>query len=208
MALKIVLISDTHGSHEDLVVPAGDVLIHAGDLTRTGTLSELEAFADWLRPLPHRHKLLIAGNHDFCCERQPEAARDVLAEFNYLVDEAVTIEGVRFYGSPWTPEHFDWAFQKPRGPELGAVWERIPAGTDILITHGPPKGILDWTVSGDRAGCVELADVVAELAPRYHVFGHIHEAAGQETHGATTYVNASSVDLRYRVVNEPVVIEV
>lgn len=206
--MKIVLVSDTHGSHEALVVPAGDLLIHAGDLTRTGTLSELEAFADWLRALPHRHKLLIAGNHDFCCERQPEATRAVLAEFVYLVDEAVTIEGLNFYGSPWTPQFFDWAFQKPRGPELAAVWGRIPAGTDILITHGPPKGILDWTVSGDRAGCADLADTVAELAPRLHVFGHIHEAVGHETHGATTYVNASSVDLGYRVVNEPVVVAV
>ena len=206
--MKIVLISDTHGSHEELVVPAGDVLIHAGDMTRTGKLNELEAFADWLRALPHWHKLLIAGNHDFCCERQPEAAQAVLAEFTYLVDEAVTIEGLNFYGSPWTPQFFDWAFQKPRGPALAAVWGQIPAGTDILITHGPPKDILDWTVSGDRAGCEDLANVVADLAPRLHVFGHIHEAAGQETHGATTYVNASSVDLRYRVVNRPVVFDI
>jgi predicted phosphodiesterase len=206
--MKIVLISDTHGSHEGLTVPSGDLLIHAGDMTRSGALGELEAFAGWLRTLPHPHKLLIAGNHDFCCERQPEASRAVLAEFTYLLDEAVAIEGIRFYGSPWTPLFFDWAFQQPRGPKLGAIWSRIPAGTEVLITHGPPQGILDWTVSGDRAGCEALAAVVVKVAPRYHIFGHIHEAVGQEQHGATMYINASSVDLEYRPVNPPVVIEI
>ena len=135
--LTLVLLSDTHGKHDTLVVPAGDILVHAGDLTDAGSLEELEDVNAYFARLPHRHKLVIAGNHDFCFEREPEEARATLTAATYLEDEAVTVEGIRFYGSPWQPWFFDWAFNLPRGEALKEKWALIPPKTDVLITHAP-----------------------------------------------------------------------
>jgi Icc-related predicted phosphoesterase len=207
--LRVVAISDTHGLHDQIEVPPGDFLVHAGDLTNTGTLAQIRAFDDWLGALPHRHKIVIAGNHDFAFEREPEAARELLCSCVYLQDEAVTLEGVRFYGSPWQPWFYDWAFNLPRGEALRERWERIPADTDVLITHGPPQGHGGVTRSGEDAGCEELIEAVERrVRPAYHVFGHIHEAYGVTTNGTTTFVNASVCTLAYVPSNAPVVFEV
>ena len=190
--LTLVLLSDTHGKHDTLVVPAGDILVHAGDLTDAGSLEELEDINAFFARLPHRHKLVIAGNHDFCFEREPEEARATLTAATYLEDEAVTVEGIRFYGSPWQPWFFDWAFNLPRGEALKEKWALIPPKTDVLITHGPPRGIGDLTIGGEHAGCEELLRRVRRLKPKLHVFGHIHEGAGLYRDGGTTFVNAST----------------
>lgn len=205
--MKIVVISDTHGRHRDLTIPPGDVLIHAGDLTMHGEMAMVQDFNTFLGHLPHRHKIVIAGNHDFCFENDPERSRAALTHCVYLQDEAVEIDGVRFYGSPWQPWFFDWAFQLQRGPEIRARWELIPADTDVLITHGPPLGFGDQTFRGERVGCQDLLEIVSMIRPRVHIFGHIHEAYGRWPEGPTTFVNASSVDLAYRPVNQPVVLE-
>ncbi len=107
--LTIVALADTHTYQADLVVPEGDVLIHAGDMCRTGSLEELTAARDFLAALPHRHKIIIAGNHDRAFEHQPIVARSLFENFIYLQDQACTIEGVRFYGSPWTPEFYGFS---------------------------------------------------------------------------------------------------
>ncbi len=205
--LRVVAISDTHGYHEKLKVPDGDLLIHAGDIAGRGEWRELSDFNIWLGALPHRHKVVIAGNHDFWFERFPGKARAMLSNATYLQDEAVEIEGRLLYGSPWQPEFGDWAFNLPRGEQLARVWQKIPESTDILVTHGPPAGILDLTVNGDLCGCADLRQRIAEVRPRLHVFGHIHEAYGRIEQDGTTYVNASSVNFRYKPVNEPVVLE-
>jgi Icc-related predicted phosphoesterase len=205
--MRVVAISDTHGLHRALSIPDGDVLVHAGDLTRRGELHELAELNDFFAALPHRHKVVIAGNHDFCLEEQPERCRELLRDVIYLQDEAVTIAGVRFYGSPWQPWFFDWAFNLPRGPQLHARWLQIPHDTDVLITHGPPHGIGDRTLAGKHAGCEDLREIVGRVAPRLHLFGHIHEGAGVSTIGRTTFVNASSLDLSYKPVNMPVVLD-
>lgn len=207
-SVRIVCISDTHGQHRHIPVPAGDILIHAGDLTRSGAAGELGELSAWLAELPHRHKVLIAGNHDGCFEQRPALARSLLRGATYLQDEPLELMGLRLYGSPWTPEFFDWSFMLPRGAPLAAMWAKIPAGTDVLITHGPPLGHGDRTVRGANAGCADLLAAVQRLRPRYHIFGHIHEAAGVSRAGPTTFINASSVDLRYRPVHAPVVIDV
>lgn len=205
--LRLVVLSDTHGLHGDLEVPPGDVLIHAGDLTRRGDLEEVRAFDAFLAGLEHRHKLVIAGNHDFCFERRPAAARALLRHAVYLEDEAVEVAGVRFYGSPWQPWFYDWAFNLRRGPEIAAKWRLIPEDTDVLVTHGPPLGHGDRTARGDRAGCADLLERIRRVRPRYHLFGHIHEAYGSSADETTTYVNASTCDLAYRPVNRPVVLD-
>ncbi|MFN7952759.1 MAG: metallophosphatase domain-containing protein [bacterium] len=206
-ALRVVALSDTHGYHDRIAVPEGDVLIHAGDLTRFGKIAEIEPFDSFLARLPHRHKLVIAGNHDWCFQREGRAARELLRSATYLEDEALEIEGWRFYGSPWQPEFMNWAFNLPRGPMLREKWALIPTATDVLITHGPPLGAGDRTFGGEHVGCEELAVAVSRLAPRFHVFGHIHEAAGVIRGSSTTFVNAASCDLFYEPVQPPVVFD-
>lgn len=196
----IVCVSDTHGRHDRLAVPDGDVLVHAGDLTLHGSLDDVTRFDDWLSSLPHRHKVVVCGNHDWCFQRTPAEARRRLRNAIYLEDEAAVVEGLRFYGSPWQPWFLDWAFNLPRGPELAAKWALIPGDTDVLITHGPPAGVLDLTKRGDRVGCADLLNRVHEVRPKLHVFGHIHEAAGVERVGATLFVNASAYTARDRAV--------
>jgi Icc-related predicted phosphoesterase len=112
---------------------------------------------------------------------------------HYLEDEAVTIDGVRFYGSPWQPEFMDWAFNLPRGEALAAVWAKIPVGVDVLVTHGPPAGIGDL-VHGRSTGCAELRRRLDEVAPALHMFGHIHEDGGAWRLGRSVIANVTTWD--------------
>ena len=207
--MRIILTSDTHGCHDELDVPEGDVFIHAGDFTNIGRPDEVEDFNEWLAELPHRHKLIIAGNHDFLFEQEPDYARSLLTDCTYLQDTSVTLEGVRFYGSPYTPRFHDWAFNLDPGHALRDVWAKIPKGTDVLITHGPPFGICDKNSEGEFAGCRDLTDAIAKLRPRLHVFGHIHEGYGVQSHHAlgTTFVNACALGSHLKVIRHPVVID-
>jgi Icc-related predicted phosphoesterase len=190
--LTVVALSDTHGYHGHVRVPEGDILILAGDLTRRGRLEEVAELNSFLAGLPHRHKLVVAGNHDWCFQESPAEARALLTAATYLQDEAVVIEGVKFYGSPWQPWFMDWAFNLPRGPELAQRWARIPEDTDILITHGPPLGIGDRIDSGEHVGCEDLLRRVQQVRPKLHLFGHIHEARGIWTEGVTTFANVAT----------------
>lgn len=190
--MRIICVSDTHAHHHRTVMPPGDILVHAGDITRRGELAEVEDFDRWLGTLPHRHKVVICGNHDFCFQEQPAAARARVTNAVYLQDEAVELDGVKIYGSPWQPWYGGWAFNLHPGPELAAVWAKIPDDTDLLITHGPPAGVLDRTKRGDLAGCRDLLARVRAVRPRLHVFGHIHEAAGRADVDGTTFVNAAT----------------
>lgn len=204
--MKIVCISDTHGRHDGIVLPEGDVLVHAGDSTKRGGVAEIDAFNAWLGGLPFERKVVIAGNHDFALERDPYV-RTHITNATYLEDEGCEIRGVRFWGSPWQPRFFDWAFNEDRGL-LWRKWALIPTGVDVLITHGPPAGMLDRTYSGEPVGCEELYEELERVRPRLHVFGHIHEAYGIMRRGETTYVNAAICDLQYRPVHAPIVVEI
>ncbi len=204
---RIVCISDTHDRLGRIAVPDGDILVHAGDLTGRGRPEEVRAFTDELATLPHRHKIVIAGNHDFLFERDPARAQALLDGCIYLQDAAVEILGLRFWGSPWQPWFYDWAFNLPRGEAIAAKWALIPPGTDVLVTHGPPRGILDRTAGGDLAGCEDLLLAVRRLRPRLHVFGHIHEAWGREERDGTLFVNASICDLGYAPIQAPIVVD-
>lgn len=175
-AISVVCVSDTHNTQPE--VPHGDLLIHAGDLTQSGSLEEVQATVDWLKSLSHPHKIIIAGNHDMVFETKDKAKLD-LGDIKYLQDSST---GVRFsngralnvYGSPWTPTPGTWAFQHTRGQD---VWTgSIPENTDILITHRPPRFHLDVAGYGDD----NLLKELWRTRPRLHVFGHVHGGYGQE----------------------------
>jgi Icc-related predicted phosphoesterase len=218
--VKVVCLSDTHNRHGQLTVPDGDLLLHAGDATMKGTEREIAAFDEWLGSLPHRDKVLIAGNHDFLFQTDPRKARRLITNAVYLEDSGVNVSGLAIWGSPWQPWFFDWAFNLRRGEALREKWDLIPEGTAILVTHGPPRGLLDRVGKpaalvvgaamgqGSHVGCEELLLAVERLKPRFHVFGHIHEGYGREERGGTTFLNACSCDEGYRPVNPALVFEI
>lgn len=213
--MRIVCLSDTHNCNEQINVPDGDILIHSGDATITGTVEEVKRFNAWFSNLPHKHKIFVAGNHDWLFERNNELARILLdPKINYLQDSCVEIEGLKIYGSPWQPRFFDWAFNLMRGAELAEKWKLIPKDIDILITHGPPNGILDaverkWGT--DYTGCEELRKRVEEIADfgklKLHVFGHIHCGYGSTEKFALRFVNASNCDEAYTPNQAPIVVD-
>lgn len=211
--MRLVCLSDTHSMHRQIEVPDGDVLIHAGDCLGVGTLDEVDELNDWLGSLPHRHKILIAGNHDWCFQNEPEAAQSRITHAVYLQDSGVTIDGLRFWGSPWTPVFFDWAFNLERGTPLAQRWAQIPEQTDVLVTHGPPAGILDEVPAGltgshtESVGCADLLAVVEQMQPPIHVFGHIHEGYGRYDWNGTLFVNASICRANYKPLNPPIVLD-
>lgn len=209
--MRLICVSDTHNLAEGIAIPDGDVLVHAGDLTQRGTVAEVARASRWLASLPHPHKVVVAGNHDFLFQEDPARARALVEDVPglvYLEDEETTVAGLRIYGTPWQPWFYDWAFNLPRaGDELARVWARVPSGIDILLSHSPALGILDQTTAGDAAGCERLAAELPRIAARVHVFGHIHEAYGDVIVGGTRHVNASICDVRYHPVQAPVVID-
>src|SRR5579875_1559304 len=169
--MNITFISDTHNKNAfftHYLKEGGDVIVCCGDITNKGEEPELIRFIKWYDQLPFRHKILIAGNHDFIFEQAPTVAQRLLKATNiiYLQNEATTIDGIKFYGSPITPYYFNWAFNRHRGEEIKKYWDKIPADTNVLITHGPPYGILDKTTKGINAGCAELLKVVQRIKPQ------------------------------------------
>lgn len=236
--MKIVLISDTHGLHNEMLdynkLPEGDVLIHAGDCTNVGKPHEVEEFVHWFMNLKgYDTKIFIAGNHDFGFELKHvkyktgsiEWYYNLMNEENlsqsdvvYLEDSEFIIQSpefsrpIKFYGSPWQPEFYDWAFNLPRnGEELSKYWSMIPDDTDVLITHGPPFEVRDYVNNFRQVnryvGCELLRSRVEQIKPKLHVFGHIHESYGVQYLGETLCVNASICTERYEPSNRPIVID-
>ncbi len=192
--MRLVAVADTHLFHEDLDVPDGDLFVHAGDLCRHGSLDELEVAAELIRSLPHSHKVVVAGNHDWSFVHHPEESRRILGDgVIYLEGVAATIAGLRFWGGPWQPEYNDWAFNLPPGAALAEKWAHIPAGLDVLVTHGPPMGIGDGGSYGaGRLGDDALRDRVRAVRPRLHLFGHIHDSGGAWQIDGTLFVNCTT----------------
>jgi Icc-related predicted phosphoesterase len=206
--MRIIFLSDTHNCLNYIKVPDGDLLIHCGDSTMQGTIDELKRFNAALERLPHQHKVVIAGNHEFIFESQPDVGRSLLTAATYLQDESVTISGVKIYGSPWQPEFGGWAFNLPRNsPAITKVWDKIPGDTDILVTHGPPFGILDKTAGGDPVGCEVLRDRLKDIHPRIHCFGHIHHSYGEKVVSGTLFINAANANEMYQPINEPIIFD-
>lgn len=193
--MKIVATSDFHGHLPDF--PEGDLLIVAGDLTIFGTKGELFMFAHWLDNRPFEHIVVIGGNHDKYLTHKINPFKRA----HYLLNSSVEINGIKIWGSPYTPSYQHWYFMKDRGYEIRQEWNKIPTGIDILVTHGPPHAILDRNTRGSHIGCLDLKNAVYTIRPKYHLFGHIHEDFGHHEENGTHFYNCCYVDEHYEPQN-------
>lgn len=202
MELKLTAISDTHTKHKNLNLPGGDILIHSGDCSYQGYANEILNFLAWLEQQKSKYTniVLIPGNHDFGFETDLPRWKDECETrgISLLHDSGVELQGIRFWGSGVSPRFNDWAFNRDRGADIARHWDLIPEDTEILVTHGPPNGILDLVPRGEFVGCEDLLDKVLKTQVKLHVFGHIHEAKGHLYKHGKTFVNASSLDGRYQ----------
>lgn len=213
----IVGIADTHMAHEEVNVPPGDILVVAGDFTSGNmNIQDVITFNAWLGKLPHKHKIVVAGNHDFICENNYLHMQQLFTNAEYLDTEATTIEGIKFFGCPWTPDFNQWAFMYPRdGDKGGRIWRQVPEDTQVLVTHGPPAGTTlgklpdHYDRGGEDCGCKMLRARILELPKLQAAFcGHIHEGAGQEYVGNTLCINATVMDGAYTVCHHGKQIEI
>ena len=206
--MKVVAISDTHTFHDQAVIPECDILIHAGDFSHFGDTNVVPSFTNWLRKVPAKHVVVTAGNHDIFIQENEQKYRYTFpVGCHFLLHEETVIEGIKIFASPWTPWFHEWAYNFPKGdPDFARkAWALIPDDTEILITHGPPAGILDGNA---ELGCPALAARIKELKSlRLHVFGHIHEGYGMHEEDGVTFLNASFVDSSRKPVNKPWQIE-
>ena len=195
--MNITAISDTHNDHRSLELGSGDILIHAGDACIKGSYTEGLDFLWWFVKQPYKYKVLVPGNHDNKIKSHPELislAHDM--GIHVLRDDLVEIEGLRIYGV--CKVYMDKTRCNVADKYRFHSWKHIPENVDILVTHMPCHGILDANVNGVSIGCSELTKKVAEVKPKLHLFGHIHESAQQEvTIGATTYKNVAVKDRNY-----------
>jgi Icc-related predicted phosphoesterase len=206
-ALRLVLLSDTHQFHREVEVPDGDVLIHAGDFTMfSKSMSAIGDFNTWLGELPHRHKIVVPGNHEFFSEADP-SRRSLVSNATILMNEGIEIDGLRTWGSPVTPL-YGGAFGLSSAADRRRLYAQIPQDTEVLITHGPPYGILDSSPdSGLHSGCRELFDAVMRVRPKLHVFGHVHGAHGIFQSDHTTFVNAALLGIHGDLDKSPLVFQ-
>ncbi len=225
---RIAFFSDTHNKHglnsigTYKAFEGVDIAVFCGDMSGRGYKTEIENFLYWYSRMPVNHRILIGGNHDFLLEKiSTDEVQKMLAAANdgsssnitYLNDSEATIDGIRFYGSPITPWFHAWAFNRLPGDDIAKHWDMIPDdGIDVLITHGPPQGILD-KVDNDyqrnkNVGCPQLRQQIFErVKPKYHAFGHIHEAYGMVVEDGITFINASILDADYQSVNDPIIVD-
>lgn len=205
--MKITAISDLHGFYPKL--EGGDLLIVAGDLTARDTVNQHMEFLSWLSNQNYKKKIWIAGNHDGFLENTKYVPVKETG-LEYLCDSGTEFEGLKVWGSPWTPTFYDWHFMKDRGDPIKEKWDLIPDDTEILITHGPPFGIQDQVKSKEKfTGCEELRSAIDHRLKKLklHVFGHVHEGYGQVRVDGVIHVNASIMNENYEPVNKPVNIE-
>jgi predicted phosphodiesterase len=173
--IKILAISDTHGQHRLLDLPEVDIIVHAGDACENGDENQLEDFFKWFSGLPIRHKIFLAGNHDLIFDLEPELGKKLIpSNVTFLENNGIKIEGIHFFGlvaRPWMHEIVS-----------------LPIHADVLISHGPPKGILD-----ENTGCLILLKVIDDIKPSVHLFGHIHSCGGNSVIvNNTTFYNTAS----------------
>lgn len=196
--MRIVIIGDTHCQHSKLSIPEGDVIIHCGDFTKNGTQSELQNFINWLAHLPIQYKIIIVGNHDPIIDTYQASLFQRDHNITVLRDNQITLNSELTIGGYWN--FFD-----------------IPKSLDILVTHYPPKGILDEVPAYSRfnnnqdsvsIGNSKLLDQVLTQKPKYHLFGHNHNQGGLSVkYGSTTYINCAVLDDSYNLVRQPIVMD-
>lgn len=215
--MKIVLISDTHSLHSLLDIPECDILIHSGDCVMSHDQYQMvyknatSEFIEWLNGQTQaKNRLFIGGNHDFILRDNEEWVRDQLNPgTHYLLEESIEIDGLKIFGTPWQPYFYDWAFNTHSDEEMKSCWSKIPEDVDILVTHNPPKYVLD---GHGNYGCPFLYDNIFKNKMyknlKIHTFGHIHKGRGHKRIDEIDFYNSSNVDNKYNIVHDPFVLEI
>lgn len=203
--MKLVVISDTHGMHEFLTIPIGDVLITCGDFTDCGKYKQIKDFMIWFKSQKHKHKIVVPGNHEIglCPILNPHdigCCGKLMNGIHYLTDSGVVIDGVKFWGSPWVNGEKSimekWGFY-----DDNQTFDSVPDDVDVLITHNAPYGICD---SG--LGSKTLLSTVKRVLPVLHLFGHIHSGVGVYASEYTQFYNCANLDNDYRLAMAPTTI--
>lgn len=207
--ITITVISDTHlRSLKDLNMRSTDLLIHCGDWTGVGNMEQILLFRRQLEEVSSVFDkvLIVPGNHDFLCEKNPTLVRSFFGgNIVYLQHERYEYEGFKFFLSPYTPKFYDWAFMPRRGEAIKKIWDQIPDDTEILVSHGPPYGVLDKTPDGEHVGCKDLLKRVKDMKPKVHCAGHIHHSSGTIEKYGIRFINAAICDEQYQATNKPYV---
>lgn len=202
--MKLTFLSDTHLREPELL--GGDILFHCGDLSENGFRIEVLKAMNYLHEQldKYKHVVFIPGNHDLWIERHEDAFKRACESAGIigLINEGVELEGLKIWGSPVTREHHQWAYNKNE-TDRRYLWDRIPEGLDVLLTHGPPYGILDKTSKDENIGCIPLLERVLEVKPRIHAFGHVHEDKGRIIQEGIEFINCATsvVDLELKWIN-------
>ena len=180
--MTILHISDTHGLHCQLnQLPTADIIVHSGDITTNRTEEEVFDFINWFCDLPYKYKIFIAGNHDTILSGVTLDGLD--GNCFYLDGSSVVIDGLKFHGIPLF-------INEQQNCTLKHKIKQIPLDTNVLITHFPPYGILDYA-DDMHYGDFDLLQKVSEVNPKLHLFGHTHSQNGIQTISYTTFSNAS-----------------
>ena len=203
--MRITHISDSHSNHDKVIIEKTDILIHSGDITYFSKkgMQEVVNFLDWFYKQDAKYKIFIGGNHDIDLEKEEAFFRSVMPPgVIYLNDESVDIEGIKIWGSPYTPRFYDWAFNVDRGEAIQKHWDKIPEGTNIVVTHGPPMGVLDNDI-----GCRDLLNTIYKIKPDVCLFGHCHVGYGHEVRDVNgkrmDFYNSALVGDNYKIKNKP-----
>jgi Icc-related predicted phosphoesterase len=210
--MRVITFSDIHGQQNKQLTRwfnnnPGDLLIFAGDL-QLNNLDYGTEFVKWIHKLPYTNKILVFGNHDgnYICILD-YIIKNSFTDVIFLNNSSATIDGIKIFGSPHSVEYGSWWFMM-KDKELGNLWNKIPDDTDILVTHGPPFGILDYTYDGFTTGSKTLEKKVFELKQlKYHIFGHIHESYGIKRINNITFMNVSLLNEKYQLTNNPIIID-
>lgn len=215
---KIVAISDVHCKWNKIEIPECDILISAGDYSFKGEKHVVEDFHKWLNKQDAGYIISVQGNHELWVEKHFEQAKEIAEKVcpgvHFIGDgQAVDIEGIKIYGSADTPFFYNWAWNVQRGPNIAAKWAKIPDDTEILVTHGPPQGILDIVpyangTPKERVGCYDLFNRIQQLEKmKIHIFGHIHHSHGYQYFNGKQFYNASICDEQYMPTNPITIID-
>ena len=208
--VRFVVVSDTHEDHQSIRIPDGDIFLHCGDFTNrhhwfnlpdNQIPRSLVDFNQWLGKLPHQYKIVIGGNHDIAIEKfsKDDIQRNYLTNCIYLKDELVEIEGISIYGCSWSNDE-------------QSKWNLIPSNINILMTHIPPKSILDSAFQSKKSPSKKLCsmpsnsiygvgskrllnEIIGRIQPRVHCFGHVHDDFGSRSNQFgldTLFINAAA----------------
>jgi Icc-related predicted phosphoesterase len=203
--MLIAHISDTHGSKCE--VPDADILIHTGDIIPgRGYVHDLHRFESWMKELPHKHKIFVPGNHDGIVGLYGNDIKKMLPSVHVLIDELIVIDGISIWGTPWSLPFSNWYFMKNEW-QLQELYSKIPEGTHIIASHGPPHGTCDL-VDGMNVGSLALRETIYRVFPKAVLCGHIHEGYGKDHISVIPVYNSSHLNEVYAPINNAQLIEI